>query len=121
MVREFIELPAFTRQVVQGVLDDEDIRAITQAIMDRQGRIDKVTGIPDLWKLRWPNPRRHRGVRGGLRVYFSDYPDLAVSVLILVTDKDLQSDLSSGQRHHLSRLMRDVRNEVENYVRRRLH
>ena len=117
MRREFIELPAFTERIRQGWLSDEELRMLEIAIVRRQGRIDHVPGFPGLWKMRWRNPRRQRGVRGGYRIYFVDYEDLQVVVLILITDKELQADLSDAQRKALRQSLAGLRKDVERYVK----
>jgi hypothetical protein len=83
----------------------------------RRGRIDRVPGFSGLLKMRASNPRRQRGVRGGYRVYFVDYPDLAVVVLVLITDKELQSDLNDLQRKLLRESLAGLRKDVEQYVK----
>jgi len=117
MNREFIELPAFTRRIQQGWLSDEELRSLQLAILRRRGRIDRVPEFSGLLKIRNPNPRRQRGVRGGYRVYFVDYPDWGVIVLILITDKELQSDLSESQRKSLRESLAGLRKDVEQYVK----
>ena len=67
--------------------------------------------------MRWRNPRRQRGVRGGYRVYFVDYEDLHVVVLILITDKELQADLTDSQRKMLRQSLRALRKDIERYVK----
>ena len=117
MKREFIELPAFTRRIQQGWLSDEELRSLQLAIVRRRGRIDRVPGFSALLKMRLSNPRRQRGDRGGYRIYFVDYPDLGVVVLVLITDKELQSDLSESQRKSLRETLAELRKDVEQYVK----
>ena len=67
--------------------------------------------------MRWRNLRRQRGVRGGYRIYFVDYSDLQVVVLILVTDKELQAALTDAQRKLLRQSLAGLRKDVERYVK----
>ncbi len=120
MTREFIELPAFTRRILDGWLTDDELGALQLAIARGVGRIDKVVGLPDLWKVRWRNPRRQRGARGGYRVYFADYAEWRVTVLVLITDKELEKDLSPDQRRTLVKQMRALREQVGTYAARSL-
>ncbi|NCO39839.1 MAG: hypothetical protein COZ06_25660 [Armatimonadetes bacterium CG_4_10_14_3_um_filter_66_18] len=120
MTREFIELPAFTRSIRQGALSDEELAAVQMAIMKRSGRLDKVVGVPNLWKMRWQNPRRQKGARGGLRIYFADFAHWEVCVLVLLTDKGLTENLSPEQTKQLARLMTALETEVHDYAKRRL-
>ena len=62
--------------------------------------------------MRWRNPRRQRGVRGGLRVFLTDFADLEKTVLIYVMDKAERDDLSHEQKRRLVRVIKAVRKEL---------
>ena len=112
MLREFIELPAFTRLMQEGMLTDDELRELQQDILGRRGRVDRVRGVPGLQKMRWRNPRRDRGTRGGYRVFFVDFEDLETIVLVYLMDKAEQDDLTPAQRRRFSEIIRGVRKEL---------
>jgi len=73
---EFFEAPAFTRYISSYLTDDE--------YREMQGRLasapeagDMIPGTGGFRKLRWADPKRGKGQRGGLRViyYFSQASD----------------------------------------------
>jgi hypothetical protein len=72
--------------------------------------------LPGFCKKRAPNPTRGKGKRGGFRVYFVRYEDLGVCVLALLTDKDVEANISSEQQKALRALGNELRKEVERYV-----
>ncbi|MBI3920428.1 MAG: addiction module toxin RelE [Armatimonadetes bacterium] len=112
MIREFIELPSFTRAWETIGLGEDELADLQHDVMLRRGRIDAVTGVPGLEKMRWRNPRRQRGVRGGLRVFLADFVDLEKTVLIYVMDKAERDDLSHEQKLRLGRVIKDLRREL---------
>ena len=70
---EFFEAPAFTRYVSSYLTDDE--------YREMQGRLatapeagDMIPGTGGFRKLRWADPKRGKGQRGGLRVIYYYFP-----------------------------------------------
>ncbi|MBI3468401.1 MAG: hypothetical protein HY000_35820 [Planctomycetes bacterium] len=112
MLREFVELPAFTRLIQEGMLTDEELGELQQDIIRKRGRIDRVPGVSGLLKMRWRNPRRERGTRGGYRVFFVDFEDLGITVLVYLMDKDEQDDLTPAERHRFAQIIRGLRKEL---------
>ena len=93
---EFIEAPAFTRHVAEYLPDDE-YRELQIQLAANPQRGDLMPGTGGFRKLRWRDPRRGKGRRGGLRIIY--YCFLADQQIWLMTvyDKDEASDLSSKQ------------------------
>jgi hypothetical protein len=97
---EFIEAPAFTRYVSDYVTDDEYRKLQDQlAINPELG--DLMPGTGGFRKLRWTDPRRGKGRRGGLRIIY--YYFLADQQIWLITlyDKDEASDLTPKEKKTL--------------------
>lgn len=70
---EFIEAPAFSRSVSR-YLGDEEYRALQAYLAANPLLGDLMPGTGGFRKLRWKDPRRGKGTRGGLRIiyyYFS--------------------------------------------------
>jgi hypothetical protein len=90
---EFIEAPAFTRYVSEYLTNDE-YRQLQNQLANNPELGDRMPGTGGFRKLRWADPRRGKGRRGGLRIIY--YYFLADQQIWLMTlyDKDDASDLS---------------------------
>jgi hypothetical protein len=101
----FIELPAFERH--RGdYLDDDGFRQLQLVLMANPESGDVVESTGGLRKLRFGDPRRSKGKRGGLRViyyFWSGGPELWLFTLY---DKDEAADLTPKQRALLKERMK---------------
>ena len=101
----FIELPAFERHR-EDYLDDEGFTQLQIGLMANPSAGDLVEGTGGLRKLRFADPRRGKGKRGGLRVihyYWADGPEFW---LFTVYDKGEMADLTARQRAALKQLLK---------------
>src|SRR5271165_3004758 len=97
---EFFEAPAFTRYVSSYLTDDE--------YREMQGRLasapeagDMIPGTGGFRKLRWADPRRGKGRRGGLRViYYYFLSDFQI-LLVTIYGKDEAADLTPSEKRAL--------------------
>src|SRR3974377_973644 len=96
----FIELPAFER-LREEYLDDERFWALQQFLMSSPEAGDLIPGTSGLRKLRFGDPRRGKGKRGGLRVIYYWWSEGPEFWLFAVYDKDTMDDLTSKQREIL--------------------
>ena len=71
-----------------------------------------MPGCGGLRKIRWPDPRRAKGKRGGLRLIYLHVPEAATILLLDVYDKDETADLSPAERKELSALAKVFRGEI---------
>jgi hypothetical protein len=94
---ELIEAPAFTR-VLSTYLDEDGYRALQQALADRPELGDVIEGTGGFRKLRWPDPRRGKGRRGGLRLIYYFFESAQQIWLMTLYDKDERDDLSPAQK-----------------------
>jgi hypothetical protein len=94
---EFIEAPAFTRHVSEYLADDE-YRELQNLLANNPDMGDLMPGTGGFRKLRWADPQRGKGRRGGLRIIY--YYFLADQQIWLVTlyDKDEASDLTPKEK-----------------------
>jgi hypothetical protein len=90
---EFIEAPAFTRYL-SDYLADDDYRKLQNQLASNPDLGDVMPGSGGFRKLRWGDPRRGKGRRGGLRVIY--YYFLAEQRIWFMTlyDKDEAADLT---------------------------
>ena len=119
MKAEFIELPAFTRAVEESGLSDRWLAVLQEDLLLGRGALYRPRQLAGFHKKRVPNPARGKGKRGGFRVYYMPYDDLGVIVLALLTDKDVESNISTEEQKQLRALAAELREEVETYVRGR--
>jgi hypothetical protein len=90
---EFIDAPAFTRYVSE-YLADEEYRQLQYQLANNPELGSLMPGTGGFRKVRWADPRRGKGRRGGLRIIY--YYFLADEQIWLITlyDKNEASDLS---------------------------
>lgn len=97
---EFIEAPAFTR-FVSGYLSDEDYREL-QSVLAAEPELGVVVpGTGGFRKLRWADPRRGKGRRGGLRIIYCYFPADQQIWLVTLYDKNEAADLTPKEKKAL--------------------
>ena len=100
----FVESPLFTR-MLPDYMSDEDYQSMQHALMDDPVRGDVMSGAGGLRKLRWHDPRRGKGKRGGLRIiYYYLMSDYQVW-LVTIYNKDEMIDLSAEEKRTLKRML----------------
>src|SRR2546426_11285092 len=97
---EFIEAPAFTRYV-SAYLADKEYRELQSRLALSPELGDLIPGTGGFRKLRWADPRRGKGRRGGLRVIYYYFPGERQIWMITLYDKDEASDLTPKERQAL--------------------
>ncbi|MBZ5565411.1 MAG: type II toxin-antitoxin system RelE/ParE family toxin [Acidobacteriia bacterium] len=97
---EFIESPAFARHLSR-YLNDERYRALQHALARNPQAGDLMPGTGGFRKIRWTDPRRGKGSRGGLRVIYYYFAGDQQIWLMTLFDKDEASDLSPKERKAL--------------------
>ena len=101
-VFEFVEAPAFSRYR-EDYLDDDGFAELQRSIGANPEVGDLIQGAGGIRKMRWKDPRRGKGKRGGLRViYYCFLADEEIWLLTLY-DKDEASDLTKSEREQLRR------------------
>lgn len=98
----FVEFPGFT-EVVEYYLKDDEGYAQLQHYLANSPEIGPV--IPKtggIRKLRWPDPRRGKGKRSGLRIWYLYIPSFQRILMIDLYDKDEADDLTADQRKRLA-------------------
>ncbi|HEX7681239.1 MAG TPA: hypothetical protein VF713_24090 [Thermoanaerobaculia bacterium] len=101
----FRETSLFTRQVVQKLTDSEYLE-LQAALMLQPELGDLIPDSGGLRKLRWGEPRRGKGKRGGVRVIYYWYAPASLVYLLLLYSKTDRDDLSAEERKALRKLIR---------------
>src|SRR5438552_7236323 len=115
----FVEARAFT-QVVEDYFGGDEAYSAFQHFLARSpesGRV--IAGCGGLRKVRWPDPRRGKGKRGGLRIIYLHLPEAQHFLMLDVYDKDEAEDLSPADRARLAQLAAEYRETVLTNLRKR--
>jgi mRNA-degrading endonuclease RelE of RelBE toxin-antitoxin system len=99
----FIETPVFTEQITSLLDDDEYSKFQAMLVANPEtGRV--ISGTGGLRKIRWKDPGRQKGKRGGIRVIYYYRMHIGQVLLLTAYGKDHQSELSASQK----RLFREI-------------
>lgn len=98
----FFETPLFTR-LLQDYLDDDGYRRLQKALLENPEKGDVMAGTGGFRKLRWQDPRRGKGKRGGLRVIYYYLTADRQIWLFTIYDKDELADLSAHGKRALKK------------------
>lgn len=102
----FVELPPFERYR-REYLDDEAFSELQQELMAAPLAGDVIMGTGGLRKIRFSDPRRNKGKRGGTRIIYYWWDGGSQFWLFTLYDKNEMTDLSNGQRNLLSQMLRN--------------
>lgn len=97
---EFVETPSFTRHVAD-YLDDDAYSLLQNALVENPDCGDLMPGTGGFRKMRWADPRRGKGRRGGLRVIYYHFESYQQIWLMMAYDKNEMNDLSSDEKRAL--------------------
>lgn len=105
----FVEMVGFTEDLPDYFPTDEHYQHFQTFLMKNQQAGDVVQGTSGLRKVRWPDARRGKGKRGGLRILYLHIPEVNKIYILDVYDKDEADDLSTDQRKRLSAMVELIR------------
>ena len=104
MKASFVELPSFSHYRV-NYLDDERFRSLQLEMMKNPETGDLIEGTGGLRKLRYGDPRRNKGKRGGLRVIYYWWDGGRQFWLFTLYDKDEMDDLSAMEKKAIKSML----------------
>ena len=96
----FIEAPPFTR-LLPSYLTDDQFRLLQHALLSNPQAGAVIPQSGGFRKLRWPDPRRGKGTRGGLRIIYYHFIEDAQIWLMTLYAKDEMNDLTPAQKRTL--------------------
>jgi mRNA-degrading endonuclease RelE of RelBE toxin-antitoxin system len=99
----FVETRVFSRQRREH-LDDEQFRALQNALLENPTAGRRMPRTGGLRKLRWSG--EGRGKRGGVRLIYFYLEAREVILLLLLYPKNVQDDLSPEQERKLIEVVR---------------
>lgn len=97
---EFFEAPAFTRHVSSYLADDR-YRELQHRLAAEPELGDVIPGTGGFRKLRWPDLRRGKGSRGGLRIIYYYFQGGQQIWFMTLYGKDEASDLTQKEKQAL--------------------
>ncbi len=101
---EFFETSIFTRQIV-GLLSDSEYAALQGALIVNPEAGDLTPGTGGLRKLRWLEPKRGKGKRGGTRIIYYWFEPRSAIYLLVVYSKGERDDLTAREKRVLRQLV----------------
>jgi hypothetical protein len=108
----FVETAGFTEMVNEYFGGDEAYRVFQQFLASNLNRGSVMKDCGGLRKIRWPDPRRGKGKRGGLRVIYLYVPEADNVLFVDVYDKDEAEDLTLAQKEELAGLAQAYRTSI---------
>lgn len=101
----FVELPAFERHRT-SYLDDDGFRDLQNLLITKPRAGAVMPGTGGLRKLRFPDARRGKGKRGGLRIIYYWWEAGEQFWLFTLYDKDEMSELTPQERKALNEMIK---------------
>ena len=99
----FKEMPAFERNRETYFTDDE-FQAFEKHLLDNPQAGDVIQRTGGLRKVRWKNPKRGKGQRGGSRIIYYWFEEESEFWLLTVYDHEVADDLTTRQKATLKEL-----------------
>jgi hypothetical protein len=96
----FVEAPAFTRHLLWYLTDDE-FRRLQGALVGNPDAGAVMPGTGGFRKMRWADPRRGKGTRGGLRIVYYHFAEEEQIWLMTLYGKDEVKDLTPAEKRTL--------------------
>lgn len=106
----FLELPAFTRAILE-VGNDETLRALQNELIQQPEKGDVIQGGAGLRKVRVALPGR--GKRGGARAIYLLLPDIKTVVFVTLYTKAEKTDLTPEEKKTVTRLVAVIKQELK--------
>lgn len=86
-------------------MDDEDLRSLEQAILDRPEIGVVMEGTGGLRKVRFAPSRSNQGKSGAVRVCYALFPEFGLVFLVLVFGKGDKANLDAAEKIAIKRLL----------------
>lgn len=105
MLLQFIHMDGFWNDWQDIGLDDDALRQLELAIMEKPAHAPVVSGAGGLRKMRFAPKKWKRGKRGGLRVCYAFFHDLLTVILVAAYSKAQKGDLDADEKKAIKKLL----------------
>ena len=113
----FIESSTFSASL-SDYLVDEDYRDFQQVLVLTPAVGAVIPGCGGLRKMRFRDPQRGKGTRGGLRVIYLYLPEHSWIFLLDIYGKNEKDDLSREEKRMLARLASRIKDAAKSRAKR---
>jgi hypothetical protein len=97
-------------QYFQG---DEGFRELQNELLQDPNKGPVIPGVGEsVRKIRFSEPKRGKGKRGGGRAIYFYIPEVSIVVFLALYDKDEAEDLSPNQRKQLAQAAKTAREQI---------
>lgn len=111
MTLAFNETTNFMQYRDDYFVSDDTYSAVQQTLLSDPQAGPVMRGCGGLRKMRWSDPRRGKGKRGGLRIICLYLPESERIVFMDVYDKDEADDLTPEERKEYAAIAQAIRLE----------
>ena len=113
MTLGFTETTNFAQFRDDYFVTDSAYSDVQQALLSDPHTGPVMRGCGGLRKMRWSDPRRGKGKRGGLRIIYLYLPELQRIIFLDVYDKDEADDLTPEERKEFAAVAQEIRLEFQ--------
>lgn len=106
----FVETRSFS-DCLQDKLPDSLYAKLQSFLMAHPESGKVLRGARGLRKIRWADPQRGKGKRGGLRLIYVYLPEVHRFLMLDIFDKDEAEDLTAEERRFLDNLADEYRSQ----------
>ena len=112
MVREFVEVPLFSRRWKEIGLSDEELLALQIMLLKDPDSGPIIEGAGGIRKVRFAI--ENRGKSSGIRVCYADFAEYEVIYLITAFEKNEKENLNQQEKNVLKKLIKLLKSEAGN-------
>ena len=119
MALAFNETKNFMQYRDEYFVTDGPFSALQQVLLSNPEAGSVMRGCGGLRKIRWPDARRGKGKRGGLRIVYLYLPEFQRVVFLDVYDKDEADDLTPEERKEMTEIAHAIRIKFQHGVQQK--
>lgn len=110
MIREFIEVPLFTKRWKEIGLDDTELKVLQIMLLKDPESGPIIEGTGGIRKVRFPLD--NRGKSGSVRECYTDFAEYEITYLITAFTKKDQDNLTDEEKLVLKKLVKSLKNQT---------